>query len=104
MRVKRSRWRKRASVLRVASLPGAVAAVSADHTETPGSATPGSAHPTPRIWSTRLRARFADPTLWLVIATAAPSLPDPVQQAAASARLLDILLERLRPRTAVGLA
>lgn len=29
----------------------------------------------------------------LVIATAAPSLPDAAQQAAASARLLDILLE-----------
>ncbi|MEV6397054.1 TetR family transcriptional regulator [Streptomyces sp. NPDC051907] len=36
----------------------------------------------------------------LVIATAAPSLPDAAQQAAASARLLDILLEGLRPRTA----
>lgn len=34
----------------------------------------------------------------LVIATAAPTLPDPVQQAAASARLLDILLEGLRTR------
>ncbi|MFF7330710.1 TetR family transcriptional regulator [Streptomyces sp. NPDC008150] len=34
----------------------------------------------------------------LVIATAAPSLPDQVQQAAASARLLDILLEGLRSR------
>ncbi|MFF3979114.1 TetR/AcrR family transcriptional regulator [Streptomyces sp. NPDC001828] len=34
----------------------------------------------------------------LVIATAAPSLPDPTQQAAASARLLDILLEGLRSR------
>ncbi|MFJ1751081.1 TetR/AcrR family transcriptional regulator [Streptomyces sp. NPDC088116] len=34
----------------------------------------------------------------LVIATAAPSLPDAVQQAAASARLLDILLEGLRSR------
>jgi len=34
----------------------------------------------------------------LVIATAAPSLPDAVQQAAASRRLLDILLEGLRPR------
>ncbi|CAM5656489.1 TetR family transcriptional regulator OS=Streptomyces glaucescens OX=1907 GN=SGLAU_16130 PE=4 SV=1 [Streptomyces glaucescens] len=32
----------------------------------------------------------------LVIATAAPSLPDAAQQAAASARLLDILLEGLR--------
>ncbi|MFI2210619.1 TetR/AcrR family transcriptional regulator [Streptomyces sp. NPDC020141] len=36
----------------------------------------------------------------LVIATAAPSLPDAAQQAAASARLLDILLEGLRPRGA----
>ncbi|WHM37526.1 helix-turn-helix domain-containing protein [Streptomyces sp. BPTC-684] len=36
----------------------------------------------------------------LVIATAAPSLPDPHQQAAASARLLDILLEGLRSRPA----
>ncbi|MFI1014744.1 TetR/AcrR family transcriptional regulator [Streptomyces sp. NPDC020965] len=36
----------------------------------------------------------------LVIATAAPSLPDAAQQAAASARLLDILLEGLRPRAA----
>ncbi|MFF4181562.1 TetR/AcrR family transcriptional regulator [Streptomyces sp. NPDC001691] len=36
----------------------------------------------------------------LVIATAAPSLPDPTQQAAASARLLDILLEGLRSRPA----
>ncbi|MQS34687.1 TetR/AcrR family transcriptional regulator [Streptomyces katsurahamanus] len=35
----------------------------------------------------------------LVIATAAPSLPDAAQQAAASARLLDILLEGLRPRS-----
>ncbi|MFD4833676.1 TetR/AcrR family transcriptional regulator [Streptomyces uncialis] len=34
----------------------------------------------------------------LVIATAAPSLPDAVQQAAASARLLDILLDGLRSR------
>ncbi|MFD7548131.1 TetR/AcrR family transcriptional regulator [Streptomyces sp. NPDC059578] len=34
----------------------------------------------------------------LVIATAAPSLPDPDQQSAASARLLDILLEGLRSR------
>jgi hypothetical protein len=33
----------------------------------------------------------------LVIATAAPSLPDPEQQAVASARLLDILLDGLRP-------
>ncbi|MBH5336259.1 helix-turn-helix transcriptional regulator [Streptomyces pactum] len=35
----------------------------------------------------------------LVIATAAPSLPDAAQQAAASARLLDILLDGLRPRS-----
>ncbi|MDX6363472.1 MAG: hypothetical protein QOC85_2482 [Streptomyces sp.] len=34
----------------------------------------------------------------LVIASAAPSLPDAAQQAAASARLLDILLEGLRSR------
>ncbi|MFJ8488538.1 TetR/AcrR family transcriptional regulator [Streptomyces sp. NPDC094038] len=34
----------------------------------------------------------------LVIATAAPSLPDAAQQAAASARLLEILLEGLRSR------
>ncbi|HEV7626288.1 MAG TPA: helix-turn-helix domain-containing protein, partial [Streptomyces sp.] len=34
----------------------------------------------------------------LVIATAAPSLPDAAQQAAAARRLLDILLEGLRPR------
>ncbi|MFF9511688.1 TetR/AcrR family transcriptional regulator [Streptomyces sp. NPDC014724] len=37
----------------------------------------------------------------LVIATAAPSLPDPAQQAAASSRLLDILLEGLRSRPLV---
>lgn len=36
----------------------------------------------------------------LVIATAAPSLPDAAQQEAASARLLEILLEGLRPRSA----
>jgi hypothetical protein len=36
----------------------------------------------------------------LVIATPAPSLPNAAQQAAASARLLDILLEGLRSRTA----
>ncbi|MBQ0982961.1 helix-turn-helix transcriptional regulator [Streptomyces sp. F63] len=35
----------------------------------------------------------------LVIATAAPALPDAAQQQAASARLLEILLEGLRPRT-----
>ncbi len=34
----------------------------------------------------------------LVIATGAPALPDAVQQAAAAARLLEILLEGLRPR------
>ncbi|MFJ6573780.1 TetR/AcrR family transcriptional regulator [Streptomyces sp. NPDC091292] len=38
----------------------------------------------------------------LVIATAAPSLPDAAQQAAASARLLDILLEGLRSRPSGG--
>ncbi|MFE6663862.1 TetR/AcrR family transcriptional regulator [Streptomyces sp. NPDC057697] len=37
----------------------------------------------------------------LVIATAAPSLPDAAQQAAASSRLLDILLEGLRSRPSV---
>ncbi|WP_327296630.1 MULTISPECIES: helix-turn-helix domain-containing protein [unclassified Streptomyces] len=36
----------------------------------------------------------------LVIATAAPTLPDSAQQAAASSRLLDILLEGLRSRPA----
>ncbi|MEI5528238.1 helix-turn-helix domain-containing protein [Streptomyces brasiliscabiei] len=36
----------------------------------------------------------------LVIATGAPALPDAAQQAAASARLLDILLEGLRSRPA----
>lgn len=36
----------------------------------------------------------------LVIATAAPSLPDAAQQSAAAARLLDILLEGLRSRQA----
>ncbi|MFF8292835.1 TetR/AcrR family transcriptional regulator [Streptomyces sp. NPDC016309] len=36
----------------------------------------------------------------LVIATAAPSLPDAAQQSAASARLLEILLEGLRSRPA----
>ncbi|GAB2574197.1 helix-turn-helix domain-containing protein [Streptomyces capparidis] len=35
----------------------------------------------------------------LVIATAAPSLPDAAQQAAASARVLEILLDGLRART-----
>ncbi len=37
----------------------------------------------------------------LVIATAAPALPDPAQHAAASARLLEILLEGLRSRQVV---
>ncbi|HCA88012.1 MAG TPA: TetR family transcriptional regulator [Streptomyces sp.] len=37
----------------------------------------------------------------LVIATAAPALPDPAQQQAASTRLLDILLEGLRSRPSV---
>ena len=37
----------------------------------------------------------------LVIATAAPSLPDAAQQVAASSRLLDILLEGLRSRPSV---
>ena len=45
-----------------------------------------------------LRADVSVSDVLLVIATAAPSLPDAVQQAAASARLLDILLEGLRSR------
>ncbi|MFG2682969.1 TetR/AcrR family transcriptional regulator [Streptomyces sp. NPDC048392] len=45
-----------------------------------------------------LRAEVSVSDVLLVIATAAPSLPDPAQQAAASARLLDILLEGLRSR------
>ncbi|MGW3142573.1 TetR/AcrR family transcriptional regulator [Streptomyces sp. NPDC001139] len=45
-----------------------------------------------------LRADVSVSDVLLVIATAAPSLPDAAQQAAASARLLDILLEGLRPR------
>ncbi|MEU1623752.1 helix-turn-helix domain-containing protein [Streptomyces sp. NPDC020096] len=40
----------------------------------------------------------------LVIATAAPSLPDAAQQAAASARLLEILLEGLRSRSQIRTA
>ncbi|MFJ5612936.1 TetR/AcrR family transcriptional regulator [Streptomyces sp. NPDC093221] len=44
----------------------------------------------------RLDVSVAD--VLLVIATSAPSLPDPEQQAAASARLLDILLDGLRSR------
>jgi len=45
-----------------------------------------------------LRADVSVSDVLLVIATAAPSLPDPAHQAAASARLLDILLEGLRSR------
>ncbi|MER6125648.1 helix-turn-helix domain-containing protein [Streptomyces sp. NPDC001795] len=47
-----------------------------------------------------LRADVTVSDVLLVIATAAPSLPDAAQQAAASARLLDILLEGLRSRPA----
>ncbi|MGW1027835.1 TetR/AcrR family transcriptional regulator [Streptomyces sp. NPDC002577] len=47
-----------------------------------------------------LRADVTVADVLLVIATAAPALPDPDQQAAASARLLDILLEGLRSRPA----
>lgn len=47
-----------------------------------------------------LRADVTVADVLLVIATAAPALPDPAHQAAASARLLDILLEGLRSRTA----
>ncbi|MEU6540860.1 helix-turn-helix domain-containing protein [Streptomyces sp. NPDC047000] len=46
----------------------------------------------------QLRADVSVADVLLVIATAAPSLPDAAQQAAASARLLDILLEGLRSR------
>ncbi|MER5477520.1 helix-turn-helix domain-containing protein [Streptomyces sp. NPDC002734] len=45
-----------------------------------------------------LRTDVSVADVLLVIATAAPSLPDPAQQAAASSRLLDILLEGLRSR------
>ncbi|MET7600939.1 helix-turn-helix domain-containing protein [Streptomyces avermitilis] len=45
-----------------------------------------------------LRADVTVSDVLLVIATAAPSLPDAAHQAAASARLLDILLEGLRSR------
>ncbi|MEU4091342.1 helix-turn-helix domain-containing protein [Streptomyces sp. NPDC026673] len=48
-----------------------------------------------------LRADVSVADVLLVIATSAPALPDPAQQAAASARLLDILLEGLRSRPAV---
>ncbi|GAA2407628.1 helix-turn-helix domain-containing protein [Streptomyces glaucosporus] len=47
-----------------------------------------------------LRSDVTVADVLLVIATAAPSLPNPAQQAAASERLLDILLEGLRPRAA----
>ncbi|WP_262062954.1 TetR/AcrR family transcriptional regulator [Streptomyces sp. STR69] len=46
----------------------------------------------------QLRPDVSVSDVLLVIATAAPSLPDAAQQAAASARLLDILLEGLRSR------
>ncbi|MFH8339725.1 TetR/AcrR family transcriptional regulator [Streptomyces sp. AM6-12] len=49
-----------------------------------------------------LRADVSVSDVLLVIATAAPSLPDAAQQAAASARLLDILLEGLRSRPAIA--
>jgi AcrR family transcriptional regulator len=45
-----------------------------------------------------LRTDVSVADVLLVIATSAPSLPDAAQQAAASARLLDILLEGLRSR------
>ncbi|WP_409058503.1 TetR/AcrR family transcriptional regulator [Streptomyces sp. SYP-A7185] len=48
-----------------------------------------------------LRADVTVSDVLLVIATAAPSLPDAAQQAAASSRLLDILLEGLRSRPSV---
>ncbi|MFF7977092.1 TetR family transcriptional regulator [Streptomyces sp. NPDC007905] len=47
-----------------------------------------------------LRGDVSVADVLLVIATAAPSLPDAAQQAAASSRLLDILLEGLRSRPA----
>ncbi|MTE19772.1 TetR family transcriptional regulator [Streptomyces sp. TRM43335] len=47
-----------------------------------------------------LRSDVTVSDVLLVMATAAPSLPNAAQQAAASARLLDILLEGLRPRSA----
>lgn len=49
-----------------------------------------------------LREDVAVADVLLVIATAAPSLPDAAQQAAAAARLLEILLEGLRPRPAIS--
>ncbi|MFJ9636707.1 TetR/AcrR family transcriptional regulator [Streptomyces sp. NPDC101178] len=51
--------------------------------------------------SGELRGDVTVADVLLVIATAAPSLPDAAQQAAASARLLDILLEGLRSRPSV---
>ncbi|WP_411081427.1 TetR/AcrR family transcriptional regulator [Streptomyces sp. cmx-18-6] len=48
--------------------------------------------------SGELRGDVTVADVLLVIATAAPSLPDAAQQAAASSRLLDILLEGLRSR------
>ncbi|MEU1216687.1 helix-turn-helix domain-containing protein [Streptomyces sp. NPDC005790] len=50
--------------------------------------------------SGELRGDVTVADVLLVIATAAPALPDPAHQAAASARLLDILLEGLRSRAA----
>lgn len=50
--------------------------------------------------SGELRPDVSVSDVLLVIATAAPSLPNPAQHAAASARLLDILLEGLRSRPA----
>ncbi|MEW1658225.1 MULTISPECIES: helix-turn-helix domain-containing protein [unclassified Streptomyces] len=47
-----------------------------------------------------LRADVTVSDVLLVIATGAPALPDPGQQQAASARLLEILLEGLRSRPA----
>ncbi|MER6472890.1 TetR/AcrR family transcriptional regulator [Streptomyces collinus] len=47
-----------------------------------------------------LRTDVSVADVLLVIATSAPALPDPARQAAASARLLDILLEGLRSRPA----
>ncbi|MFF6998770.1 TetR/AcrR family transcriptional regulator [Streptomyces sp. NPDC008313] len=51
--------------------------------------------------SGELRTDVTVADVLLVIATAAPSLPDAAHQAAASARLLDILLEGLRSRPVV---
>jgi AcrR family transcriptional regulator len=51
-----------------------------------------------------LRGDVSVADVLLVIATAAPTLPDPEQHAAASARLLDILLEGLRSRPGTAAA